>query len=562
MVSKVSRSSLAYELLSKARLTLGVTTMKPIAILLLIFVTLSKAQAGDAPALGAVDRIGVALEFIGQPVPESALLESLKEKSKRIVLQNTLLEKLKESTDKSNEHAIFDALILLQDGNLSESVASLRQNFSSSKWLRWIGGESKTPLEKRFDSYLETQDFKIRFNDASDCAKEIRLDINGSFATLPVYSQEVGNCYAYSAAQMYDDFRWRRKKPSLQQGPTSPAAASMVYAFRQDNHLAGGDPSVAFVDLQIAGPCHFQSEYFVEMPIAEIQTANWYADALDWLLHEIKVKVAIAPNINLEAVQSALLTISAKIKQNQADQAKWNFAIIVLAQLTKTPENKSIENLASGYLALRPYISSTGISNLLALASLGKNDIANAIARINLCTEKKQTLLEEIHALFERKLKLSGSSEYFGSEIVTAIPLFDSESRTQKFDDILRDISSKNADISNILGVSKASVGIDYCVIQMVRLSARMGFEETQALDRYSRVRSVSQCGLHASVIIGQRYSSETKRCEFLVRNSWGTRWRYTFESNRFNDIWFPANYLSANTIKAWASSDILSSPR
>lgn len=34
--------------------------------------------------------------------------------------------------------------------------------------------------------------------------------------------------------------------------------------------------------------------------------------------------------------------------------------------------------------------------------------------------------------------------------------------------------------------------------------------------------QNISQCGPHASLIIGQRKNPETKRCEYLVRNSWG----------------------------------------
>ncbi len=102
--------------------------------------------------------------------------------------------------------------------------------------------------------------------------------------------------------------------------------------------------------------------------------------------------------------------------------------------------------------------------------------------------------------------------------------------------------SPVDVQISQALHTPKAlPIPIGYCAA-----SLRDGLGASRADLR--NLNDSSKCGNHASLIIGQRRNPKTKKCEYLIRNSWGTNYSdlrdsegidWEGESYTFQAPWF-----------------------
>ncbi len=121
---------------------------------------------------------------------------------------------------------------------------------------------------------------------------------------------------------------------------------------------------------------------------------------------------------------------------------------------------------------------------------------------------------------------------------------FYSKSYYRCYPDSAKDVKPLAVEIHRLLAQENAQpIGIDFCANLLDRGRRYRG-------DMYGRTRDENDCGMHAALIIGQRRNPRTDRCEFLIRNSWGVDAQYSSDWEKSNgNVWVDGNDLINNSV-------------
>lgn len=110
--------------------------------------------------------------------------------------------------------------------------------------------------------------------------------------------------------------------------------------------------------------------------------------------------------------------------------------------------------------------------------------------------------------------------------------------------------------IVNQLRGKKMPVGISYCSNLFDKKDGGKSFDGIKSRKgnstEYYPKETPKECGNHASLVIGSKFNKTTKRCDFLIRNTWGTgckSYHSDFKCEGGN-IWVDQDTLERNTYR------------
>ena len=107
-----------------------------------------------------------------------------------------------------------------------------------------------------------------------------------------------------------------------------------------------------------------------------------------------------------------------------------------------------------------------------------------------------------------------------------------------------------------LLAPNAQPIGIGYCSSVLSYSNSRMSYDDWEEIGASNRSK---ECGPHTSLIIGQR--PRNGRCEYLVRNSWGTdisRYSKNWQPDRDSkgrptgNVWIDSEALVRNTFETY----------
>lgn len=103
------------------------------------------------------------------------------------------------------------------------------------------------------------------------------------------------------------------------------------------------------------------------------------------------------------------------------------------------------------------------------------------------------------------------------------------------------------------LKLKSLPVGISYCSKVLSRGKSYDGIvtKESSSLKFKQNDKGKNDCGNHASLIIGSKFNKTTKKCDFLIRNTWGTGCSYHKDFKcESGSIWVDHETLEKNTYR------------
>jgi len=304
-------------------------------------------------------------------------------------------------------------------------------------------------------------------------------------AKIPVYDQDgTGTCYAYTASQLLNYHLLKNKHATTMK--VHPAWAATNYAvenFRSSTE--GGFMDAAIKSLQkIPSHCSYESvsktlrDFGLSAGLSE---PNVLAFLEAYAKNYVELKYKPKP-LTLTAIDNTRVYMNpmyTRIKEKDKER--------MLAEEAFRKTEMEMKNTCD-------------IPGLDKLESEVINSLSNNIARI-----LKSNFFEEC-----KKNKL----------LQFSLPKLSSQNLWGKMD-----LNDKN--LSKVLDENLASqtpAGISYCTGFLA--DKTKVFQKDVMINMRVYRRAEPGCGMHASVVVGSR-KTITNSCEYLVKNTWGSRYWY-----------------------------------
>jgi hypothetical protein len=339
---------------------------------------------------------------------------------------------------------------------------------------------------------------------ANECAS-LRIDLPTSpTSKIPVYDQDsLGICYSYAAAELVDFYRFSHG--DTDNTITSPIVAALKSGsadwFRKD--IDGGDIEKVILSIKKNGICDHR---FIRDHWDSYSTKPFLDQMLNYFeMHKQYVKKV---NSNLSIKSQILSLFGSK-------------------STVKSPYHPCNDLINLGFP--KDLIPSAEILDKL----LSQNDPLVFLSGI----------LERACHKYSKKIFIPEPTVASGSLPFGSNDKSSSDSIIAMINDQL---DKKPAQATAIGYCGKMLHHKDYIGINR---RTSHGLDWSGQVHRKGSIENVKDdCGPHASVVIGRRMSHG--RCEFLIRNSWGSGCEgYPWDCEKGN-IWVDSEKLAANTIK------------
>ena len=329
----------------------------------------------------------------------------------------------------------------------------------------------------------------------ANCAGGEFLDLRSVhskiFKKVPVKNQgSYGLCYAYAGTTIVDFFRL--KSPEARLTNVSPLEAGLISTIYADGDSEeGGDVCDVINSLSQKGKACTDSM---------VGRESRYQALGDYFHAQIVQKVFMPFILKNEEFKS----VSAeKFKSRQG-----------LTALQK----KYVARFDEFYKSLQKEFTSRQITGVMVPSP---GDVFAFAQKIHM--DNRYNILAPSFTLLIIKNLCAGSS--------IPVPKLNCQSHTGSPDTLMGDLDHELS--------AKRPVGIAYCSVMLTNKTA-------VGLDYSGKLKS--NCGLHASVVIGRKADS-VGRCHYLIRNSWGSDAKYDWPSSE-GDVWVSEYYLKRNLTK------------
>lgn len=392
---------------------------------------------------------------------------------------------------------------------------------------------------------------------ADDCA-DIRLDktykmksgaiVEGSMVHVAVRNQRsIGSCYAHASAQMYDAWRFRHGEDTAEDYENFSSGFEIGQRFKINENEKIEENSRLFQTLDLSinggfvkkllpflldeGTCSqlelnglFQSQYHLDVDTYASEVMRRFNKKRDEF-HRVRDAIWLKyfPAKTKIDLQSSYAKALRSTAEKEVSSARKQFLDAGIAELRETHKN----------ILTNPYIyKSIDYRALIAQANQWKENEVNTVKMFETisvidCARARRRMTRGEYRVanttpYSRGFRLVGENQ----------PRYSTE-RTRAVLD---------AEFNK--GIRKAyPVGIGYCASI---LREGRGFK----VKKWDE----NECGRHASLVIGRRKDPKNAgRCQYLIRNSWGTGCGSYYSSDwecdgPMGSIWVDADTLGQAT--------------
>jgi hypothetical protein len=367
--------------------------------------------------------------------------------------------------------------------------------------------------------------------DEKDCSP-VRLDQNGGpFQFIPIYDQhsfanvgDTGICYAVSAAELIDAYRYRQegKPPELLTAPISIALNTRIKTMKWNEVEVVQDGRVE----EIMG----LAEIHRALGLARRQSVcdqNWLDRFDGTIAAKSPAAAELPPEIAklLPSKKNFLRAVTAEIERLRAKPLPF---LAGLRGLRPRAE------LSEDFFACRLEENTLPLKDLLAAVEAGAEE-ATPLAQMN-------AFLKSVCASHSFRLKIPEPQELVRSTLARPGDLDMEAYRTGELE------KKAHAIIGN--PAKPKPLAVNFCYSALEKKGAgginddRLGFFHAR------------NCVLHSAVIIGRKFNRERKSCELLVRDSYGNGCRNADGGERYDwpcengNVWIDSTQLMRSAVQ------------
>jgi len=348
---------------------------------------------------------------------------------------------------------------------------------------------------------------------AANCDEEIRLDQNhGVFENIPVYTQNIGICYAVAASELVDAYR---RQTGIDAGLSQPFISSPLQAAVQANRKTGGLERERITGGQIC-------------PVVDSinQNGSCEISVMEDLIQPNYARAVIQPLADQFTRDSKTNPSRLNLDMKNLTDASQNWdALLELFNVRSDGELRALLASVSGRKTLSSFVS-------------------NSIAR-----KDGKPLNKNVNpATLEIILAHHNETDNAYKHILSAL----CQDRTRK--PVSAQTPAPTCVEQNGTDFNKIGSLLSKGIPSEVKIC--VSFLEAGE----TAPANIDQCdahSIHEIVVIGQRKNPKTQYCEYLIRNSWGPTCygmneRFKCEAS-LGEVWVDEQSLARNAFaQAW----------
>lgn len=404
-----------------------------------------------------------------------------------------------------------DLMFQVREGNLSQvTMAS-------------VNGTVRTKAESE-NERIASADERTAIARVTNC-RPVRLDQKGnSMAHVPVSKQKLSNCYAAVSAQLYDAFRFV-SGDSRTNFLTSRMDITVRNSKRKNDVAmkTGGTIGRSLAELLEKPPCAVPKEDLINDDIA--RSGGYSARLRDRMSRTDKDNIKIFELENgtgLEPSEKVARDFSDSLKAIRKDYANYLVSPSSPHYMQRANRGRMAIAVCVNNVSL-PLADTVSAQEMIAL--IQSDDVLTLLEKsLSLkCDDSERLALKKKFRILDSHMPLDGSG--IGADL--------NSWQSKTFDQIQSQLNG---------GKLATPVALGMCSTVLTAYTSSKG----------SVMPDSEECGPHAVLVIGQRLDRKTNRCEFLVRNSWGSKvgdyskpWK---EEVGKGNVWIDAEVLARNT--------------
>ncbi len=466
----------------------------------------------------------------------------------------------------------FNAMILLYDDlTLEQVIPHIKAKLAANSIWAYISDSQELKL---FNEYLSSEAYRFNFSSAGTCA-DFQLDGPGQpFSEIPVRNQNpYGNCYAHASINALDAFRFQHAPEKFkEEGLSSVHWANYMYEIIAENkqdkeHIDfdGGYELELLEMLRAKKVCpgwidklaleKLEEMYARNKPrfatLQNILTAMNIGRAYT-LFSKTEVDAALAKGGHeykrlLASKMFTSDTAETRLAEKKMMQAMLdemganeieNFRHFLMSY---APE--SFKGMKGAQVLALPFTAENFFTAVLEVSELKNNTRANVLA------QNRFTFMKGFEQLCgDEKLKIPyGDTKMFLGGMT--VPPFKVQSAFA-YKDWWQGKALSLGSVDKVLRKSQTPLTIALCASPALQKNyASSSYHAYELSERHALMRN--NCGAHAVVLIGQKYSKVTKSCQYLIRNSWGKNARYGYPTTERGDVWLPQQVMTNDVFRA-----------